>query len=167
VRKIRTASLLLPCIVWLCPLLAACGDGELFPSTVDPGTDFVLADVIFDDRFFYCHVEPVLFRQKCGPGDPAQGDPGGGCHFNATAYRLTDYGPPIVGDSCAGDNPGAVIPPEAEGNYRTSQVRMKIDPNVAPLLQRPTGNQAHPRKILDINSDDAQEIRRWASKFSQ
>jgi hypothetical protein len=148
--------------------LTACGDGELFPSTVDPGPDYVVADVIFDDRYFYCHVEPVLFANSCGSGDPSKGDPAGGCHFNATAYRLTNYPTPHVSDSCnGGDVPTAPIPPEAEGNYRTSQVRMKIDPNVAPLLQRPTANQAHPRKIFDIGSMDADAIRKWASHYSQ
>jgi hypothetical protein len=43
---------------------------------------------------------------------------------------------------------------------------MKRDPDLAPLLQRPTLNQAHPRRIFDINSMDADAIRQWATQFS-
>jgi len=146
---------------------AGCGDHGLLPTTVDPGADFEVADVVFDDKYFYCKVEPVLFKNSCGSGDPSKGDPQGGCHFTTTAYRLTDY-MPRVGDSCNG---GVVpmmpnIPEAAQHNYQTSQARMKRDPDLAPLLQRPTQNQAHPRKIFDISSTDADAIRQWATQFS-
>ncbi len=71
-------------------LSAGCGDQGFFPTTVDPGADFAVADIVFDEKYFYCRVEPVLFANSCGAGDPAKGDPQGGCHFSATAYRLTD-----------------------------------------------------------------------------
>jgi hypothetical protein len=134
---------------------------------VDPGPDFEVADVVFDDKYFYCKVEPVLFANSCGSGDPSKGDPQGGCHFTATAYRLTDY-MPRVGDSCMG---GVVpmtanIPESAQHNYQTSQARMKRDPDLAPLLQRPTQVQAHPRQIFDMSSADADAIRQWATQFS-
>jgi hypothetical protein len=146
---------------------AGCGDHGFLPTTVDPGADFQVADIVFDDKYFYCKVEPVLFANSCGSGDPSKGDPQGGCHFTATAYRLTDY-MPRVGDTCNG---GIVpntttIPDAAQHNYQTSQARMKRDPDLAPLLQRPTFNQAHPRKIFDINSADADAIRQWATQFS-
>ena len=31
---------------------------------VDPGDDFVQEDVIFDDEFYYCRVEPMLFGHR-------------------------------------------------------------------------------------------------------
>jgi hypothetical protein len=146
--------------------LAACGDSGFFPGTVDPGSDFAVADIVFDQNYFYCKVEPVLFANNCGPGDPAKGDTAGGCHFNATAYRLTRY-MPLVGESCTGLVPGASgVPASAQGNYQTSQARMKEDPDIAPLLQRPTAHQTHPRQIFDLNSPDADVIRQWATKFS-
>ena len=146
---------------------SSCGDDGLLPTSVDPGADFVQEDVIFDDQFFYCKVEPVLFANSCGSGDPSKGDPQGGCHFTTTAYRLTDY-MPRVGDSCNG---GVVpmtpnIPESAQHNYQTSQARMKRDPDLAPLLQRPTQGQAHPRRIFDTDSADADAIRQWATQFS-
>jgi len=150
-----------------CLTLGGCGDHGFLPTTVDPGADFEVADIVFDDKYFYCKVEPVLFANSCGSGDASKGDPQGGCHFTATAYRLTDY-MPRVGDSCNG---GLVpmmanIPGAAQHNYQTSQARMKRDPDLAPLLQRPTQNQAHPRKIFDIKSADADAIRQWATQFS-
>ncbi|MEO6599385.1 MAG: hypothetical protein ABIQ16_05895 [Polyangiaceae bacterium] len=145
----------------------ACGDQGFFPTTVDPGPDFAVADIVFDQNYFYCKVEPVLFASSCGSGDPSKGDPSGGCHYSATAYRLTDY-MPRVGDTCNGGAlPGVSnFPDAAQHNYQTSQARMKRDPNLAPLLQRPTLNQFHPRKIFDISSMDADAIRQWATQFS-
>jgi len=148
-------------------LSAGCGDQGFFPTTVKPGPDFAVADIVFDEKYFYCRVEPVLFANGCGSGDPSKGDPQGGCHFSASAYRLTDY-TPRVGDSCGGGIvPGTInIPEAAQHNYQTSQARMKRDPDLAPLLQRPTLNQFHPRKIFDLNSMDADAIRQWATQFS-
>jgi len=148
-------------------LMAGCGDQGFFPTTVDPGADFALADIVFDEKYFYCKVEPVLFANSCGSGDPSKGDAQGGCHFSATLYRLTDY-TPRVGDSCGGGVvPGATsVPQAAQRNYQTSQARMKRDPDLAALLQRPTNNQVHPRKIFELNSMDADAIRQWATQFS-
>jgi len=52
-----------------------CGDRGFFPTTVDPGPDFAVADIVFDQNYFYCKVEPVLFANSCGSGDPSKGDP--------------------------------------------------------------------------------------------
>lgn len=158
----------LPALFGFASSLAVSGCGDQFlPSTVDPGADFAVADVVFDEKYFYCKVEPVLFANSCGSGDPAKGDPQGGCHFNATAYRLTAY-MPLVGDSCNGGLVPSVtnVPDAAQNNYQTSQARMKRDPDLAPLLQRPTGNQFHPRKIFDLGSPDADAISQWATQFS-
>ena len=146
---------------------AACGDQGFFPTTVDPGPDFGIADIVFDPNYFYCKVEPVLFANSCGSGDASKGDRSGGCHYSVTTYRLTDY-TPHVSDSCKSETlPGlSSFPDAAQNNYQTSQSRMKRDPNFAPLLQRPTGNQTHPRKVFDLNSTDADVIRQWATQFS-
>jgi len=148
--------------------LLGCGDHGFFPTSVDRGDDFAVADVVFDENYFYCRVEPVLFKNSCGSGDGSKGDTAGGCHFSATPYRLTDY-TPHVGDSCNGGVvPGiASFPEAARHNYQTSQARMKRDPDLAPLLQRPTYNQYHPRKIFELSSMDADAIRQWATQFSQ
>lgn len=135
-------------------------------TTVEPGQDFNIADAVFDENFFYCQVEPMLFAQRCGPGDPGKGDGNGSCHFNVTSFKLKDYSP-LVGDSCGGSLvPGVSPPPAAKSNYQASQARMQVDPELAALLNRPTGRQAHPRVIFDPQSPEADLLRQWATKFS-
>ncbi len=145
--------------------IAACGEEGLLPTTVDPGPDFNVSEVVFDENFFYCRIEPMLFNRGCGPGDSAQGDPSNGCHYNVTSYRLTDYSP-LVADSCDGLVPQTNVPPAARQNYQLSQARMKRDPELAPLLTRPTGETVHPRTIFDSSSAEADLIREWANQFS-
>lgn len=159
---------------WLCVatlvLLSGCGPDGATPGTVDPGQDYSIADVIYDENYYYCSVEPMLFAKSCGAGEA--GDGKGACHFNVTSYRLTDYdiglpGTKLVGDSCAGSNvPGVPIPPQAKTNYSASQAKMQLDPNLAPLLNRPIGKAAHPRQIFSSSSPEADIIRDWATKFT-
>lgn len=146
--------------------VASCGEEGLLPTTVDPGSDFVQEDVIFDEEFYYCAVEPVLFQAGCGSG--SDGDPVNGCHFSVTKFRLTDYGPPRVSDTCEGGalGPGSLVPMAAQQNYAAAQARMKRDPNLAALLQRPLGNAQHPRQIFAEDSNEADVIRQWANQFS-
>ena len=100
-------------------LLSGCGEEGLFPTTVDPGPDFSIADLVFDESFFYCQVEPrVMIAHRCGGGDPMQGDSSGGCHHNVTSFRLTDYTPPVA-DGCMGNVVGTPIPAAARQNYQT------------------------------------------------
>jgi hypothetical protein len=136
----------------------SCGDEGLFPTTVDPGPDFNIADLLFDENFFYCQVEPrAIIPSKCGPGDPALGD--AGCHDTITSFRLRTH----ADITCANNVPTTPIPPEARGNYTGAQARMRRDPDSSPLLLRPTQQLEHPRKVIDDNSDAAAAIREWAS----
>ena len=144
-------------------LLSGCGEEGLFPTTVDPGPDFSIADLVFDESFFYCQVEPrVMIAHRCGGGDPMQGDSSGGCHHNVTSFRLTDYTPPVA-DGCMGNVVGTPIPAAARQNYQVSQARMRRDPEVAPLLQRPLKKLTHPRAIFNDDSDAADALREWAT----
>jgi hypothetical protein len=165
---VRLRSLLLTstALVALATCAVSCGEEGLLPTTVDPGSDFVQEDVIFDDEFFYCRVEPVLFQAGCGSGSDS--DPANGCHFSVTKFRLTDYGPPRVDATCQGDalGPGSVVPTAAQQNYAAAQARMKRDPKLAALLQRPIGKAQHPRQIFAENSAEADVIRQWATQFS-
>jgi hypothetical protein len=61
--------------------------------------------------------------------------------------------------------PGSVTE-AARQNYQTSQARMKRDPEIAPLLQKPLRNAPHPRQIFDAGSAEADIIRQWATRFS-
>ncbi len=140
----------------------ACGEDGLLPSTVDRGGDFAIAEIVYDQNYFYCVVEPVLFQASCGPGEAGDGN---GCHFNRTSYRLSDYAPRVA-DSCEGLQPQVFPPPEAQQNYQASQARMNRDPALAPLLLRPTGKAEHPRVIFGEDSAEADLIRQWATRFS-
>jgi hypothetical protein len=153
---------------------SGCGDDGLLPTSVSPGADFVQEDVTFDREFYYCRVEPMLFAQSCGSGVSGK-DPANGCHFSVTKFRLTDY-TPLVGDPtlpdgvrCNGDalGPRSLVTMAAQQNYTAAQARMKRDPQLAALLQRPLGNAQHPRKIFADNSAEADVIRLWATQFSQ
>jgi len=148
-------------------LAAACGEEGILPTTVDPGPDFNVSQVLFEENFYYCQIEPMLFAQGCGPGNAAEGDASNGCHHNVTSYRLINYSP-LVAEGCNGTvpGPGTRIPDSARQNYQLTQARMKRDPEVAPLLLRPTGQSAHPREIFSENSAEADLIRQWANQFS-
>jgi hypothetical protein len=153
-------------VAWLM-LASGCGEEGILPTTVDPGSDFNVSQVIFDEEYYYCEIEPMLFRQGCGPGNQAEGDPSNGCHNNVTSYRLINYSP-LVGDGCVNGAlaPGQAILDSARLNYQLTQARMKRDPEVAPLLLRATGQSAHPRTIFGEDSPDADLIRQWANQFS-
>ncbi|HEX3593445.1 MAG TPA: hypothetical protein VHU80_00025 [Polyangiaceae bacterium] len=137
-------------------LLVAIGCG-----TVNPGQDIEFAQITYDANFFYCAVEPMLFSEHCGPGEGS--DPASGCHFNVTTFRLLDH--PAI--QCNGNNPqGLQIPSEAQSNYRSASSKMSPDATQAPLLNRPTNQSAHPRKIFDLGSAQANLIRQWATKYT-
>jgi hypothetical protein len=132
----------------------------------DPGADFEVANIVFDENFYYCQVEPrALFAMSCSTGDPALGDGTGGCHASVTSFHLLPYMPP-VSDTCMGNVPGGVIPTEARDNYRSAQVQMRRDVESAPLYQRPQGRPTHPRQIFNSDSDAAAVIREWATRVS-
>jgi hypothetical protein len=145
--------------------LAGCGEEGLFPTTVDKGGDFNVADVVFDAGYFYCRVEPVLFGNRCGPGVSGT-DAANSCHYNVTSFRLSDY-TPLVADSCGdGIVPGVSPPGQAQQNYQVSQARMDTNPDSAALILRPTGKAKHPREIFASDSPEAETIRAWATQFS-
>lgn len=165
--RLRASTQSLTALAFAClTFLSACGEEGLFPTTVDPGPDYSIADLQFDEAFFYCQVEPrVMAAYSCGAGDMGQGDSRGGCHFNVTSFRLTDYAPPVAA-GCQGNVIGSPVPGAARQNYQTSQARMRRDPEVAPLLQKPLKKVQHPRQIFSDDSDAAAAIREWATRVT-
>lgn len=137
-------------------LLTSCGPEGPFPTTVDPGPDFSIAEITFDEGFFYCQVEP----RTIVTGGCSAGMPGEGCHASVTSFRLLDHAP----IACNGNTPTVFISSEARQNYQGSNARMRRDPDVAPLLQRPLKKLAHPRQIFNEQSDAAEAIREWATR---
>jgi hypothetical protein len=141
--------------------------GGLFVAcTLDVGENFQVAEIVYDENYFYCQVEPLMFAQGCGSGDPSLGESAQGCHFNRQRLRLTDY-EPLTAEQCAAD-PGAdlALSPAAQQNYQSAQLQMEVDPERSPLLNRPTSTVAHPRVIFELDSPEADVIRAWGARYS-
>jgi hypothetical protein len=157
--RVSTQSLALALAFACVTLLSGCGEEGLFPTTIDPGADYSIAELVFDEEFYYCQVEPrVIFAHGC-----SNGNAGEGCHARVTSFRIQEYVPPVSA-SCMGNVVGNVlIPQAARQNYNSAQARMRRDADTAPLLRRPTGQLSHPRQIFDANSDAAAAIREWAT----
>ena len=132
----------------------------MFPTTVDPGPDYSIADLAFDESFFYCQVEPrTLSANNCSTGMAGEG-----CHSSVTSFvvRFQEHMP----IRCDGNVPLDFVPEEARRNYQGSNARMRRDPEVAPLLQRPLNKLPHPRQIFNDDSDGAAAIREWATRVT-
>jgi hypothetical protein len=143
----------------LATCVAGCGDEGLFPTTVDPGPDFSVADLLFDEGFFYCQVEPrAIAAKNCGPGEAGDS----GCHYTVTSFRLSMH----AAVACNGNVPTSAIPSEARGNYTAAQARMRRDAESSPLLLRPLQKLEHPRKIFDTGDDAATVIRLWSKQVT-
>jgi hypothetical protein len=138
-------------------------------TTIDPGPNFVVAQVTFDANYFYCHIEPQLvFAYHCGPGDPAQGDKANGCHYNPSAVSgmaLLQHAPVDCGNgdvplSTASIGPGS----PAESNYEAVSLEMSPDYLTAPVYVRPSGHY-HPRQVFASNDLVVNQIlSTWATK---
>lgn len=133
--------------------------------TLDTGEDFQVAEVVYDEAFFYCQIEPMMFERGCGPGDAAQGDSQQGCHFNRQGLRLSNY-TPLISEQCVDNQLSGGIPAAARSNYQSSQLQMDLEPDRAPLLRRPTSTAAHPRIVIEPDSAEADLIRTWATRYS-
>jgi hypothetical protein len=138
-------------------LVSLAGVLELGCTSVDPGPDFTVPTFVFDENFFYCHVEPQYIfggAYQCGKGNGS--DPANGCHFNPSAVSgmaLQDH--PLV--NCGGGdapvNPGDVAEgTPARSNYEAVSLEMSIDYTSAPCYVRPSGSN-HPRQIFNPSTD--------------
>jgi len=150
-----------------CVLSALLTGGLTLACTVDVGENFQVAEVVYDETYFYCEVEPLLFQQGCGSGDASLGESAQGCHFNRQRLRLTNY-EPLTAERCSDALGGDLsVPQAAQQNYQSAQLQMEIDPERSPLLNRPTSNVAHPRVIFELDSPEADIIRAWGSSSSR
>jgi len=145
--------------------------------TVDPGANFVIPLSVFNQDFFYCHVEPeYLFAQatQCGAG---QSTDNGNCHFNSSAVSgmgLQNH--PLI-DCGGGDHPtntpqgtGSTGPgTPANNNFSSASLEMSRDcvdyaSCQASILKRPTSTTAHPRVIFQPTDPTLPNvIYTWAS----
>jgi hypothetical protein len=135
-------------------------------STVEPGNDPQIAQVVYDPDFFYCEVLPkVLVAKSCSSGDPSLDM--GGCHTSVAHYQVL----PLAADEMVacdanGKHTGNISQP-AESNYGSAEAEMSPNAESAPLLTHPTQKTTHPRQIFDASSMEAEIIRQWAQHSSR
>lgn len=157
--------------------LAALGGllGLLGCTSVDPGPDYVVPEVVFDDNYFYCHVEPqLIFAYNCGPGDPSKGDPSNGCHFNSSVVSgmaLQNHTPVDCGGGDIPLDPTTVgVGSPAQTDYGLVSLEFSKDYTTSALFTRPSSFNgqppaAHPRAIFDQGDQAINDLlSTWASK---
>lgn len=132
-------------------LLGACG-------TVDLGDNFVPPDLMLDEDFFFCRIQPeVLSRQSCASGTAADG---GGCHSARSSLRL-DPAAEMETATCDGNTLIGLPPVSYETNLEAVRFTVQSDPASSPLYRRPLNQDSHPRQIFDAASPEADLIAEW------
>lgn len=136
-------------------LLGVCLSGC---GTVDLGDNFVPPDLMLDEDFFFCRIQPeVLSRQSCASGSAADG---GGCHAARSALRL-DPMAEMETPTCDGDTLIGLPPASYETNLEAIRFTVQSDPASSPLYRRPLNLDSHPREIFDAASPEADLISTW------
>ncbi len=165
---------------WAASTLAVAMVATAWGCTVDPGPNFVIPLSVFNQDFFYCHVEPeYLFAQQTSCGAGGSGD-NGNCHFNSSAVSgmaLQQHDPLDCG---GGDHPantpagsGSIGPGSAAANnFSSASLEMSRDCTTlqtcqAAILTRPTSTSSHPRQIF-VPTDNPPDqfsavIYKWAA----
>jgi len=163
---------------WFVSVLAVAITASVWGCTIDPGANFEVPLSVFNEDFFYCHVEPeYLFAQQtqCGAG---QASDNGNCHFNASAvsgmalqnHTLINCGGgdhPLPNDpnGVAATGPGS----PAANNFSSASLEMSrecqdYDTCQAAILKRPTSTTDHPRQIfLPTDPTLPNVIYQWAA----
>jgi hypothetical protein len=135
-------------------------------STVELGDSLPIAQVVYDEDFFYCQVQPgVLVAQSCSSGDPTKGD--SGCHASATTFRVLALGPTDMVTCDANGKHTGNVPQLSQSNYGNAAAEMNPNAETAPLFTHPTQKTPHPRQIFDTSSNEAEIIRQWAQHSSR
>ena len=145
---------------WLLAAASGCG-------TVDPGDNFIAPDVMIDDEFFFCAIQPqVVTVHRCASGGAGEA---GSCHSARSALRLDPAAEGAAAPACtpAPDyrlTAGAVVPPEYMTNFDRVQFTVQSDPLTCPFYRRPLAIDSHPRQIFGTESAEAQLIIDWISR---
>jgi hypothetical protein len=141
---------------WVVGALALAALATAWGCTIDPGPNFVIPESVFNEDFFYCHVEPeYLFASQTSCGAGQTGD-NGNCHFNSSAVSgmaLQQH----TAIECDPDHPTAAgkanINVQAKNNFSAASLEMSRQCVVAStcqasILTRPTSTGSHPRQIF-------------------
>lgn len=138
-------------VLALALIVSGCG-------TVDLGDNFVPPDLMLDEDFFFCRIQPeVLSRQSCASGTAADA---GGCHSARSSLRL-DPMAEMDSVTCDGDVLIGLPPASYEFNLEAIRFTVQSDPASSPLYRRPLNQDSHPRQIFDASSAEADLISTW------
>lgn len=134
-------------LVW-----AGCG-------TVEPGDNFVPPDVMLDEDFFFCRIQPeVITMHRCASGSSE--DPAGGCHSSQSSLRL-DPAAEMESVPCEEGMVAGPVPASYRNNLENVRFTVQSDPGSSPFYRRPLNRDAHPRRIFDEGSPAAMLIVEW------
>lgn len=133
-------------------VVSACG-------TVDPGDNFVAPNLMLDEDFFYCVIQPeVIARQTCASGGPGEA---GMCHASRTSLDLDPAGETDPPPACADNAVTGAVPLSYENNFLSVQTTVQSDPLSSPFYRRPTGLDSHPRIVFSETSPEAMLVFEW------
>ena len=133
-------------------VLGGCG-------TVDLGDNFVPPDLMLDEDFFFCRIQPeVLAPNSCASGMAGEG---GSCHTARSALRLDPMAETDPPPACDGDDVVGAVPDSYQRNLNAVRTAVQSDPLSSPLYRRPVNLDSHPRQIFEESSPEADLIVRW------
>jgi len=128
-------------------------------ATIDPGDNFVAPDLVMDEDFFFCRIQPeVVATQRCGSGVSGES---GSCHSARSALRLDVLGETDPPPTCDGNTPAGPIPESYRRNLDAVRFTVQSDPLSSPFYRRPLQLDSHPRKIYDEGSSEERLVFEW------
>jgi hypothetical protein len=151
---VRRGALLL-CVLWA----AGCG-------TVDPGDNFITPEVMVDDEYFYCEIQPnVITRNTCASGGAGEA---GSCHTTRSALRLLAAAEMATAPACTDGrvNDPTTIPVEYMTNFDRVQFTVQSSLDRSPFYRRPVGIDSHPRQVFAPGSMEEMLIEEWLLRGS-
>lgn len=128
-------------------------------ATIDPGDNFVAPDLLIDEDFFFCRVQPeVVATMRCGSGISGES---GSCHNARSALRLDPLGETALPPTCDGNTPTGSVPESYIRNLDAVRFTVQSDPLSSPFYRRPLQLDSHPRKIFEAGSPEELLIFEW------
>lgn len=128
-------------------------------ATIDPGDNFVAPDLVIDEDFFFCRIQPeVVATQSCASGAAGEG---GSCHGARSALRLDPLGETDMAPECDGNTPTGAVPESYRRNLDAVRFTVQSDPLSSSFYRRPLLLDSHPRKIFEPGSPEEMLIFEW------
>lgn len=125
---------------------------------MDLGDNFVSPDLLVDEDFFYCRIQPeVLNLHSCASGQPGEA---GTCHASRSGLRLDSMAEMETIDCVDGAVVGP-IPASYEANLANVRFSIQSDPLSSPIYRRPLGLDSHPRRIYEDGSECERLVFDW------